>query len=625
MLSRRSLLALIGLGATAPAARGGPEQHVWPEWQAIIYQHQNDAQLDTLQRIGVTNGKIFTSRDDAAGDPANPQAAAFARRGMRFYVENIATDFYSAYHRWFPDRPVDAAFLAVQAWHRRHPNDPAAFIRNPGLSDPVWLARITGRLGRVVRDYARYRPLYYSLADEPGIADLAANWDFDLAPSSLAGMRAWLKTQYPSLAALNHQWETDFASWDAVTPVLTDVAVRQFSHNFSGWADFKRWMDVAFARAVRAGTEAVHAADPGALAAIEGAQIPGWGGYNYTHLARAVDVMEIYDGDENIEIARSLNPSLIMLLTIAGADPAQRHQLWRSVLRGMRGAILWDPSSAMVLADGTPGPWAVQAAPVFAALRGPLGRTLLAAERIDDGIATLYSPASLRTQWLLDRRGDWSRWENRGPSVEIASDDPVRAAMRGFATLIDRAGFQGHYTAPGLIEQGVLASGRIRLLFMPHVIALSDLAAVSIRRFVSGGGIVVADVVPGAFDEHSRVRERPVLADLFEAGGRAIIQSPSGDRAAAVFARAGLDAPFRVERTDGQAGDDVRLFRFRHRGATLLAMHRSFAAGGIVEPFTLHLASAAATTDLRSGAKTGPVRRLDLTLDPVTPTVLRVG
>jgi len=56
-----------------------------------------------------------------------------------------------------------------------------------------------------VRAYAPYRPLYYSLADEAGIADLAAAWDFDLAPASLAVMRVWLKQIYGTLAALNRE------------------------------------------------------------------------------------------------------------------------------------------------------------------------------------------------------------------------------------------------------------------------------------------------------------------------------------------------------------------------------------------------------------------------------------
>ena len=120
----------------------------------------------------------------------------------------------------------------------------------------------------------QYHPLFYNLADEAGIGDLAAAWDADISPSSLAAMRQWLRTQYPTLDALNLQWGTTFASWDAVVPELTGAAVGRTDENFSAWADFKAWMDVAFARAVRAGTAAVHHADPAALAALEGGQNP---------------------------------------------------------------------------------------------------------------------------------------------------------------------------------------------------------------------------------------------------------------------------------------------------------------------------------------------------------------
>ena len=51
-------------------------------------------------------------------------------------------------------------------------------------------------------------------------------------------------------------------------------------------------MDIAFARALAGGSAAVHAADPHALAAIEGAQAPGWGGYDYARLAHSVDLIE---------------------------------------------------------------------------------------------------------------------------------------------------------------------------------------------------------------------------------------------------------------------------------------------------------------------------------------------
>jgi hypothetical protein len=630
-IRRRPLLAMLPFGAAARrlAAAAQPAPARWLDWQTIIYQRQNGAQLAALKRLGVTAGKLFASRDDKAGDPANPEAARFARYGMRFYVENIATDFYSAYHRWRPDRPVNAAFLAVQALHRRAPDDLAAFIRKPGLSDPVWLRRIAARLARTVHDYAPFRPLYYSLADEPGIADLAANWDFDLSPDALAAMRVWLRGEYDSLAALNRQWGTRFPHWADVMPRLTDEAVRQRGENFSAWADFKRWMDVAFARAVQTGTKAVHDADPRALAAIEGAQIPGWGGYNYTRLASAVDVMEIYDEGENIEIARSLNPALVMLVTLGNGGDRQMHKLWRSLLRGMRGAILWDEHGALVGEDGTVGSWGERAGPVFAELRGPLGRLLLQSRRLTDPVATLYTPASLRTQWILDRRAGGGPWENRSAETEDEDDDAIRTAMRRFARLVTQAGLQGSYTAPRLVERGALRNGQIRLLLLPQVIALSAGAAAEIRRFTAQGGVVAADVIPGQFDEHSRRLPSPLLRDLFQPGAAGkgaalLVPLPPGGQpaadAAAVFARAGVRPAFRFDKPM----PDVAIFRFRHGTTTILALHRDFAPGAAV-PVTLHLPAPAFVYDLRARRELGRMTHLPVSLDPVTPTLLAVS
>jgi len=45
----------------------------------------------------------------------------------------------------------------------------------------------------VARAHSPYRPLFYDLGDESGIANLAAFWDFDFSDQSLAEMRVWLK------------------------------------------------------------------------------------------------------------------------------------------------------------------------------------------------------------------------------------------------------------------------------------------------------------------------------------------------------------------------------------------------------------------------------------------------
>jgi hypothetical protein len=89
----------------------------------------------------------------------------------------------------------------------------------------------------------------------------------------------------------------------------TAETMRQTDDNFAAWGDGKEWMGVAFSRAITVRRDAVHAADPTALAGLEGAQKPGWGGYNYVDLSHAVDVME--SGLATVNFAHALNPGFI--------------------------------------------------------------------------------------------------------------------------------------------------------------------------------------------------------------------------------------------------------------------------------------------------------------------------
>ena len=45
---------------------------------------------------------------------------------------------------------------------------------------------------------------------------------------------------------------------------------------------------------------------------------------------------------ENIPIARSFNPELILLTTSFGSGPSEAHRVWRELIRGTRGLVLWD-------------------------------------------------------------------------------------------------------------------------------------------------------------------------------------------------------------------------------------------------------------------------------------------
>ena len=342
-----------------------PPDDGWRDYQIIMWQGQTPAGYDALKRLGVTAGVVEANHRSEQDTYAAAELAPLLEHDLRFYLENIATDFYSPYHRWSGDRPVNWRFLAAEALHRQKPGDIAAFMRDPSLSDPAWLAEIRARVTRDVQALRGYRPLYYSLGDETGIADLSSFWDFDFSPPSLAAMRIWLKHRYGGLSALNREWGSRFQRWPDVMPPTTDQAVAQSGQNFAAWADFKEWMDVAFAGALADGTAAVHAADPRALSAIEGAQVPGWGGYDYSRLARSVDVIEPYDHGDNIETLRSLNPRLVLLTTLFVSGAQATYRVWHELLEGTRGLILWDDNHEFAAPDGRIGARGQQAAPYF--------------------------------------------------------------------------------------------------------------------------------------------------------------------------------------------------------------------------------------------------------------------
>jgi hypothetical protein len=590
----------------------------WPDFQIMEWQPRDAQQLAALKNIGVTGGMVMINRDAGTFDPASSVPTALRSQGMRYYLENVATDFYAAYHRYTPGKNPSWRFVELQARYAANPSDLSVFVRDPGLSDPVWLKRIEDRLTTVVDAAKADHPIYYSLGDETGIADLAANWDFDISPVSLAGFRAWLQTQYPSLAALNAEWNTHYAAWDQVAPELTSATMRRSDDNFAAWSDFKAWMDVAYARAVRAGTDAVHRADPTALAAIEGAQVPGWGGYDYTLLAHAVDVMEVYDTYENLPILRSLNPAVVTLKTAFSSKPRQLHAIWREWLRGCRGLVLWDDHNGIVRPDGTPGPDAEGYAPAFAALRGSLGRAVLDSKPVYGPVAILYSPVSFRVAWILEHRAGGDAWAAR-TAAEEDTGDAEREALAADARALAHIGLTPRYVGPEQLARSEL--GDAKVLILPSAIALSAAEATAMRRFVAQGGRLIADVVPGSFDEHGRRLPRAALADLF--GGADVRIVPAGDQAAlaAALGVAGVRPTFPVH----EPGDDVVTYMYRDGARTIVALQRDLADNTAPEQVTVTLPRTFVVENLRSGASLGRVQQIELTLDPIAPAVLALS
>jgi hypothetical protein len=620
-------------------AAGARSSLAWEDYQIIIWQDQTPARLAGLAQLGVTAGRIFGIRDKPLTiDQVRRSTGPFRAQNLGFYIENIATDFYAAYHRWFPDHPVNWLFDETKRLRRREPANIAAFIRRPSLSDVRWLRRIALRLQNNARVYTSYHPLFFNLADEAGIADLAAAWDFDFTPASLAALRVWLKQQYGTLPALNREWGTRFPNWNAVMPMTTDEALTRADENFSAWADFKEFMDIAFARAVRAGTEAVHAVDPRALVALEGGQPPGWGGYNYSHLATAIDVLEMSNEGNSAEIAHSLGSRLITLTTSSLADAAQIHAVWHELLLGGRGLILWDADNAFVGDDGAPTPRGRILGSLATQLRSGIAAQLMTSAPESGSVAILYSPESQRTQWLLDRKSDGKPWVERESETEYLDDNLVRSTTWRMAAMLTHLGMQPRWVTGALIEQGVLQRDHIRVLLLPHSIAMSPEEARQIRDFASAGGAVVTDSEPGVFDAHSRRLARPFLADLTRIG-RLIplipeLQENTSSNGLTSLARmrqilqmAGIIPRFSISIPRGALATDIDARVFRTGDVIIIGLQRDWIDGGDTsdKQIVMDFKEPVYLYDLLHPGAALHTAQVTLTLDAVAPTLIAIA
>ena len=623
-----------------------PGSPTWSDYQIIMWQDGTPQHVAGLEQIGVNAGKSAERSTSALPE-------SLLKNDLRWYVENLATDFYSEYHRFRRDRPYNWSLLQAKELYKRDPASKEGLKRHPSFSDPQWLSEIRERLARAARTYSPYRPIFYNLADESGIAELAGFWDFDFSDHSLDAMRRWLQKKYGTLAALNRQWGSAFETWEAVTPETTREAMRRNDENYSSWSDHKEWMDVSFADALKTGADAIHSVDPQAYVGIEGAQMPGWGGYDYSRLTSALDAMEPYDIGENVEIIRSLNPKVAFVTTSFATGPWEKHRVWYELLHGARGQIIWDEKNDIVLPDGSLGPRGREVAPYWNELRNGVAALLMNSERQANSIAIHYSQASMRAEWMRAQRPKGDAWMERMSWTERKDSDFLQL-RDSYCRLLEDQGLQYNFVAYGQVEQGELLKRGYRVLILPRSSALSPLEAAAITAFVRQGGTLVVDGEAGIFDEHVRRLEHSSLSRVLDGDvglGRVVRldaiayhhQRVLGTEAqlhaamGKILSQAGVQADFRVTDAHGQPVVGVEVHTFRNGGATIIGLHsnpqlsvdelgppefRSNKRFEKAQAVRLTSPEMVYAYDIRRGKPLGHAKQFAFTVDPYEPTLI---
>lgn len=623
-----------------------PPDRKWWDYSIIMWEPYSAANFAVLKTLGVNAGQY----NGKAGKPPE----FLLKNDLRWYAENIATDFYSEYHRYRPDRIQHWSFLQAKELYKKDPAGKEAFKRHPSFSDPEWLQRIHDRLVASARANSPYRPVFYDLADESGIADLASYWDFDFSDQSLAEMRVWLQQRYGTLPALNRQWGTNFSYWSLVTPETTNEAMKRADGNFSSWADHKEWMDVSFARALKMGVDAIKSVDPDAYVAIGGAQMPGWGGYDYARLSQVLTAMEPYDIGDNIEIIRSVNPDVAVVTTAFGRGPWEKHRIWYELLHGSRGNLIWDDAFENVSKDGVVGERGHEVAPYYNELRNGVGALLTNSVRQSDPIAIHYSQASMRTEWMLAQQPKGAAWVDRSSARERMDSDFLRM-RESYCRLVEDLGLQYNFVAYGQVEDGELQKRGYRVLILPRSSSLSELEAKAIREFVDQGGVLIADGEPGVFDSHSRRLPKPLLSDLFEGAhrGKAIrvnadvlnyhqkrLVRKEGEihqLMGKLIAESGVHPAFAVVDESNHPVVGVETHQFRNGGVTIIGLlsnpqfrvnelgpaeFKSNQRFETPRPVRLKLPAEMYAYDIRAGKSLGRKSEIAVAVDPYEPVLL---
>ncbi len=322
-----------------------------------------------------------------------------------------------------------------------------------------------------------------------------------------AAYPAWLKEIYGPRAPQRPNWVT----YENIRPKLATWSIKEFdasplmdqwTFNDSYWNNFIGDL-VEFSNSV----------DPDTPCGWVGGQSPNaFGGYDYAKAMRKVQFLEAYNIGGSQAVIRSFNPhNAIPTVTthFHQNTPDSAWQTWYYLAHGNRGFIGWVENWF----DGaTPKNWHKDITPHYLEAGKKIGPLLSGAEWQHDGVAIYYSHSSIQLGWIMDAAAHGTTWINRNGDDRLGSAHQGRKAWEN---MLRDSGLQYNFISyADVIQHGI--PREYKVLILPACLCLSDVEARRIRTFVEAGGTVIADFMPGLWDQHGKGRAAGgALDDIF--------------------------------------------------------------------------------------------------------------
>lgn len=382
-----------------------------------------------------------------------------------------------------------------------------------GLKDTVYLNSVRDDLASMIGRWKKFSPSAYYIYEEPSVTRYDDALDLCFRESTLAAMREWLKEEYVSLKALNKQWGTDFSRWEDVVPDDSPEAIER--GNYSSWGDHRTFMEICWADQFKFVRDIVNELDPGGLVQLSGTQAASsHNGYDYSRMNQYVGQMNPYDIDNQLEYHHNFNPEL-KISGQAGYGALGKSVLYdyynHLFLKETGGSyVFWQVSclnpdlricqSGLDLKEG-----------FDELLKRGIGRLVGSFDPDNElKIAIHYSFPSIHGAWIADGKIVPGTGDNNSATLKQFNRN-----RDGWVKILHDAGLGFDFISYSSIEYGNLLAKGYKVLILPMSYALSDSEVKQIEAFVKQGGILIADALPGIMDDHTKIRSKRALSDVF--------------------------------------------------------------------------------------------------------------
>ena len=459
----------------------------FPGWLYMPWTYQwTIGYTEESGRWSLAHGYNGAFLDGNGGAPDSPpgKLAWINRFGLRFYLDHTAGKH--DLHLW--DGGQQKPHLA-----ELHGSGVRAVPVNEALRQRLH-GKIQNNISQVKSSPERAA---YALDDE-------VSWGHFVHPTMWrvtddpAAYPAWLAEVYGAGAApARDRWVT----YDDIRTHLPAWSVRDFdagplmdqwSFNDSYWCNFLGGL-----------VEYANTLDPDTPCGLVGGQAPSpFGGYDYAKLMRKLQYIEAYNLGSSQAVIRSFNPQgAVPAVTSMFHQSAEDDiwQVWYYLAHGNRGHIGWVENWF----DGpTPRPWQEVVAPDYREAAQKIGPLMQGAQWRHDGVALLYSHPSVQLGWILDAQAHGATWVNRDGDHRLGAAPLVRQAWEN---MLRDGGLQYNFLSyADVIQTGI--PPEYKVLILPACLCLSDAEASAIEAFCRRGGTVIADYLPGVWDQHGRGR-----------------------------------------------------------------------------------------------------------------------